>query len=147
MADVSTVDPADQDPISQTFLAANALNVKHFVDQQFQYSNMLLQNAVAHQSQLNAFQSQLNTYSLQSMARTEAINNAIVTRSAKSLLDELPDTIGDSILSQQGAKIAETTPPDTGSLTTLVGQLASLISGLTAVMSQVKPTTGTGTVA
>lgn len=131
MADTSTTDPGDMDPISQTFTAANALNVKHFVDKQFEisnmsshYSNMLLQNAVQ-------FQSQLNSLSLQSMGRVEAVNNAIVTKAASILLDQSANDLGDAAIGQETVKTAQTTPPDTtGQLSALAAQLSLVVQAL-----------------
>lgn len=131
MADASTTDPGDMDPLSQTFLAANALNVKHFVDKQFEisnmsshYSNMLLQNAVQ-------FQSQLNHMSLTAMGRLESVNNAIVTKAATILLDQSANDLGDAALGQETIKSAQTTPPDTsGQLSALAAQLSLVVQAL-----------------
>lgn len=131
MADVSTNDTADMDPIQQTFVAGNALNAKHFIDQQLQYSNMLLQNAVQHQAQLNAFQSQLNAYSLQAMSRTEAINNASATKSVQSLLDQTSNALADAIIGMQGSKTADNTPPVYQDPSSSIAALASQVSALT----------------
>lgn len=131
MADTSVTDPGDMDPISQTFTAANALNVKHFVDKQFEisnmsshYSNMLLQNAVQ-------FQSQLNHMSLTAMGRLESVNNAIITKAASILLDQSANDLGDAAIGQETIKSAQTTPPVYQDPSSSIAALAAQVSALT----------------
>lgn len=133
MADVSVASPSDMDPISQTFCAGNALNAKHFIDKEFQYSNLMFSNAIDAQQDSRAFHSQLRQYSLLSMQRTEALNNALVTKAAQALLDPLPGQLGDAIIGMQGVKAAEATPPQTGQSdqTQILQLLVSLLAAQT----------------
>jgi hypothetical protein len=137
MADAATTDPADMDPISQTFAAANALNVKHFVDKEFQYSNMMLTNAINFQQQQQNHISMMNTYALQAMQRTEAVNNAIVTKASSILLDQTANDLGDAAISQETVKVAQTTPPvyqDPGNnLAQLSAQIALMMQTLNQI--------------
>lgn len=118
MADTSTTDPADMDPISQTFMAGNALNAKNFIDLQFQYSNQALADSMRSVRDLDEYRADLRTYKLQAMARSEALVaqgmamvTAVNTASAKALLDQFPNALADAAEAQQETKIAQTTPP------------------------------------
>jgi len=116
MADASTTDPADQDPISQTTTAANALNFKTFVDTQLQYNNLALSNAIANQQHMNAF------------------NQALLARCTDMILDKSANTVVDAVLDQQAIKTAQTTPPvftdPTSSLASISSQLAFVVQAL-----------------
>jgi hypothetical protein len=125
MADTSTTDPADQDPISQTTTAANALNFKHFVDTTFQYSNLMLGNAIANQQSMNSF------------------NQALLARCTDMILDKSANAVVDGCLDQISAKVAQTTPPDTsGQLASLAAQVAALVSIVQGAYGN-SPTLGT----
>lgn len=125
MADASTTDPADQDPISQTTTSSNALNFKHFVDQQFQYSNLMLGNAIANQQSMNAF------------------NQALLARCTDMIMDKSANNVVDAVLDQIGVKAAQTTPPDTsGQLATLAAQVAALTTIVQGAYGN-SPTLGT----
>lgn len=148
MADTSATDPADQDPISQTFTAGNALNAKNFIDYQFQMGNQSFQDSQRSVRDLDEYRADLRTYKLQAMARSEgmlaqsmAMVTAVNTAAAKALLDNLPNALADVAEGQQAIKGAQTTPPDTSTLSTLVAQLSALLSGLTAVSNQAVTTT------
>ena len=112
MADASTTDPADQDPISQTVTSSNALNFKNFVDTQIQYSNLALGNAISNQQHMNSF------------------SQALLARCTTMLLDTSNQNVGDAALDQQVIKTAQTTPPvyqdPTNNLAGLSAQVAAL---------------------
>ena len=123
MADASTTDPADQDPISQTTTASNALNFKHFVDQQFQYSNLMLGNAIANQQNMNAF------------------NQSLLARCTDMILDKSANTVVDAVLDQIGVKTAQTTPPvyqDPTNGTTGANAMAALATQLSTVVQMLQ---------
>jgi hypothetical protein len=124
MADTSVTDPADQDPISQTTTASNALNFKHFVDQQFQYSNLMLGNALSNQQNMNTF------------------SQALLARCTDMILDKSANTVVDAVLDQIGTKVAQTTPPDTSGA---LASLASQVSALTQILQglNIAPVTAT----
>jgi hypothetical protein len=113
MADTSTTDPADQDPISQTTTAMNALNFKTFVDSQIQYSHLALGNAIANQQNMNAF------------------NQALLARCTDMILDKSANAVVDAVLDQQSAKVAQTTPPTfqdpSSSLAALAAQMSTVV--------------------
>lgn len=143
MADAATTDPADQDPISQTFTAGNALNAKTFIDQQLQMANQSFMDSQRSVRNLDEYALDLRTYKLASMARSEAMLSqsmamvtAVNTAAARTLLDQLPNALADVSEGQQAIKAAQTTPPDTSTLSTIVGQLAALLAGLQAVTTQ-----------
>lgn len=123
MADPVTNDP-QADPIGQASVAVAATNIKTFGDLQLQYANLALQNAVNNQARLD-------TYALQSLSRAEALNSGVVGRVVNMMLDPMSTSIGDAVLGQQGAKIAQTTPPDTsGQLSALAAQLSLVVQAL-----------------
>lgn len=143
MADASTTDPADQDPISQTVTTTNALNFKNFVDTQLQLNQLMLSNTIHNQNELNK-------YSMQALGRSENINNAntamitaAAAKSVKALLDGTSDAASDAILTDQGSKIADNTPPvfqdptngtsgaNGASAIALISQLVSALTGKT----------------
>lgn len=111
MADTSTTDPADQDPISQTVTTSNALNFKNMVDTQIQLNQTLLANTIHNQNELHK-------YSMQALSRSENINNAstaIITaaaaKSVKGLLDPTNDALADAVTGGQAVKADAITPP------------------------------------
>lgn len=116
MADASITDPADQDPISQTTTATNALNFKHFVDTQFQYSNLMLGNAIANQQNMNAF------------------GQALLARCTDMILDKSANTVVDAVVDQIGVKAAQTTPPvyqdPSSNLAAVAAQLSAVVQML-----------------
>lgn len=141
MADASTTDPADQDPISQTFTAGNALNAKNFIDYQFQYGNLMLGNAIRAQQDADEFRNQLKVYSLQAMSRAESANaqamamlTAVNTKAAKTLLDPTSDALADAVVGGQGVKTMQTTPPvyqdPTNNLAAVMNQLSAVVQAL-----------------
>lgn len=146
MADASTTDPADQDPISQTVTTQNALNFKNFVDTQLQLNQLMLSNAIHNQNELNK-------YSMQALARSENINNAstaVITaaaaKSVQAMLDPTSAALADSVMGDQASKVADNTPPvyqdPTNGTTGANGASAiALISQLVAAL------TGKGSVA
>jgi hypothetical protein len=127
MADASTTDPADQDPISQTTTAANALNFKHFVDTTFQYSNLMLGNAIANQQSMNSF------------------NQALLARCTDMILDKTAGQVADAALDQMSTKIAQTTPPvyqdPTNGLAAISAQLSAVAQMLQGLNLAPKTTT------
>lgn len=123
MADPAGTDP-QADPIGQASVAVAATNIKTFGDLQLQYANLALQNAVNNQARLDA-------YALQSLSRVETLNTGVVGRVVNNLLDPMSTSVGDAALGQQGAKIAETTPPDTSSqFAALSAQLSFVVQAL-----------------
>jgi hypothetical protein len=116
MADTSVTDPADQDPISQTTTAANALNFKHFVDTTFQYSNLMLGNAIANQQSMNSF------------------NQALLARCTDMIMDKSANAVVDAVLDQVSTKVAQTTPPvytdPSSSLAAIAAQLSTVVQAL-----------------
>lgn len=123
MADPVGTDP-QADPIGQASVAVAATNIKTFGDLQLQYANLALANAVGNQSRLD-------TYAFQSLSRAEALNSGVIGRAVNMMLDPMNTSVGDAALASQGAKIAETTPPDTsGQLTALAAQLSFVVQAL-----------------
>lgn len=118
MADAATTDPADQDPISQTFTAGNAVNAKTFIDLQSQYANISLAEAQSAIRDANEYRNNLRSYNLQALQRGEVMNNqalamvtAINTQAAKVVLDQTSDALADAISGMQGVKAGQSTPP------------------------------------
>ena len=115
--DAATTDPADQDPISQTFTAGNAVNAKTFIDLQSQYANLSLAQAQADVRDAADYRNNLRSYNLQALQRGEVMNNqalamvtAINTQAAKVVLDQTSDALADAIAGMQGVKAGQTTP-------------------------------------
>lgn len=109
MADVTTTSPADMDPIQQAQVAVSATNIKTFGDLQLQYANLALGNAVSNQQRMDSF------------------NMGVLARCTDLMLDKTANTVANAVLDQQGAKIAQTTPPDTsGALASLAAQVSAL---------------------
>jgi hypothetical protein len=116
MADAAVTDPADQDPISQTFTAGNALNAKQFIDMQFQMANQSFQDSQRSVRDLDEYRADLRTYKLQAMARSEALvaqSMAMVTAVNTAAATALFSGVGLGTIStgQQEIKSAQTTPP------------------------------------
>jgi hypothetical protein len=116
MADTSTTDPADQDPISQTATMSNALNFKTFVDTQMQYNNIALGNAISNQQHMNSFA------------------QALLARCTNMLLDPSNTSVSDAVLDQQAIKTAQTTPPTYQDPSTSIAALAAQVSALTQIV-------------
>ena len=145
MADAATTDPADQDPISQTFTSGNALNAKNFIDYQFQYGNMALADAQRSVRDLDEYRQNLRAYNLQAMARAETVNTqaiamltAVNTQAARVLLDQTGDALSDAITGMQGVKAGQTTPPvyqDPTNGAAGVNGLVSAVAQLTAALA------------
>lgn len=141
MADSATTDPADQDPISQTFTAGNALNAKNFIDYQFQMGNQSFQDSQRSVRDLDEYRSELRAYKLKSMERADvlyaqsmAMVTAVNTAAASALIG------GTGITSvaqgQEQVKTAQSTPPDTATLSTLSAQVAGLLASFQALVNQ-----------
>lgn len=109
MADVTTTSPGDMDPIQQAGLSTSVSNIKNFAHAPDLILQTLMTNMVNNQ------QSQL------------AFNQAIQSRCINMLLDPLSSSLADAVIGQQGAKVAQTTPPDTsGQLSALAAQVSAL---------------------
>jgi len=109
MADVTATSPGDMDPIQQAGLSTSVSNIKSFAHAPDLILQTLMTNMVSNQ------QSQL------------AFNQAIQSRCINMLLDPLSSSLADAVVGQQGAKVAQTTPPDTsGALASLAAQVSAL---------------------
>lgn len=115
MADPVGTDP-QADPIGQASVAVASANIKTFGDTQLQYNNMMLGNAIANQQSMNAF------------------SHALMARCTDMILDKTANSIANSVLDQQGAKIANTTPPvyqdPTNGLAAVAAQLSTVVQML-----------------
>jgi hypothetical protein len=124
MADASVTDPSDMDPIQQASVGVVASNIKTFGDIQLQLANLSLQEAIANQGRMNA-------YGLQALSRAEALNSSIVGKVTDMLLDKTAAQVANAVLDQQGAKIAQTTPPvyqdPSNGLAALAAQLSTVV--------------------
>lgn len=113
MADASTTDPADQDPISQTTTAMNALNFKTFVDNSIQYSHLALGNAISNQQTMSQF------------------SQALLARCTDMILDKSANATVDAVLDQASAKVVQTIPPvysdPSSSLAALAAQMSTVV--------------------
>lgn len=90
------------DPVS----SANASNVKNF----FHAPDLILNT--------------LMTDMVESQRAMRQITLATIAKAVKNIADETADDASNSILLQQGAKIAQTTPPETA-VNTALAQIAS----------------------
>lgn len=120
MADASVTDPSDMDPIQQASVAVASTNIKSFGDAQLQILNLGLQEMQANAQRVNAF-------NLTQMAASADVSRAVTGKVIDMILDKTAGQVANAILDQQGAKIAQTTPPDTS------GQLASLAAQVSAL--------------
>jgi hypothetical protein len=108
MADPTGNDP-QADPIGQASVAVASSNIKTFGDIQLQYANLALGNAISNQQ------------------RMESFTMSVLARATDMMLDKTANTVAEAVLDQQGAKIAQTTPPDTsGALASLAAQVSAL---------------------
>lgn len=85
----------------------------------------------------------LMTDMVESQRAMRQITLATLARATRVVMDEASDSVGDAVLLQQGAKVAQTTPPDTsGQLTALAAQVAFLTQTIQGAFAN-SPTTGT----
>lgn len=69
----------------------------------------------------------LMTDMVESQRAMRQITLATLARATRVVMDEASDSVGDAVLLQQGAKVAQTTPPDTsGQLSALAAQVATI---------------------
>lgn len=76
----------------------------------------------------------LMTDMIESQRSMRQITLATLARATRVVMDEAADSVGDAVLLQQGAKVAQTTPPDTS------GQLAALAAQVSTIMSMLQNT-------
>lgn len=112
MADPTGTDP-QADPIGQASVAVASTNIKTFGDMQLQYANMMLGNAISNQQRMDAF------------------SLSLLGRVTDMVLDKSANTVVDAVLDQQGAKIAQTTPPTYQDPSSSIAALAAQVSALT----------------
>lgn len=112
MADPVGTDP-QADPIGQASVAVASTNIKTFGDMQLQYANMMLGNAISNQQRMDAF------------------NISLLGRVTDLVLDKTANTVVDAVLDQQGAKIAQTTPPVYSDPASSIAALSAQVSALT----------------
>lgn len=113
------------DPVSTANASAVSSNIKNF-----SHAPDLILNAMM-------------TDMLESQRSMRQISLATLARATRVVMDEASDSVGDSILFQQGAKIAQTTPPDTsGALTSLAAQVATIQTMLAGAFAN-SPVLGT----
>ena len=115
MADPVSSDP-QADPIGQASVAVAATNIKTFGDLQLQYANLALGNAVSNQQRMDSF------------------NMGVLARCTDMMLDKTANTVANAVLDQQGAKIAQTTPPVYTDPTSSIAALAAQVSALTQIL-------------
>lgn len=85
----------------------------------------------------------LMTDMIESQRSMRQITLATLARATRVVMDESSDSVGDAVLLQQGAKVAQTTPPDTsGQLTALAAQVAFLTQTIQSAYAN-SPVTGT----
>lgn len=127
MADASVTDPSDMDPIQQASVAVASTNIKTFGDLQFQYANLALAEAIANSQRLNA-------YNLAQMTRSESLATSITGKVTDMILDKTAAQVANAVLDQQGAKIAQTTPPvyqdPSNGLAALAAQMSTVVQML-----------------
>lgn len=85
----------------------------------------------------------LMTDMIESQRSMRQITLATLARATRVVMDEAADSVGDAVLLQQGAKVAQTTPPDTsGQLTSIAANLATVIAMLSSTFAN-QPVLGT----
>lgn len=85
----------------------------------------------------------LMTDMIESQRSMRQITLATLARATRVVMDEASDSVGDAVLLQQGAKVAQTTPPDTsGQLVSISAQLAALTQMLSNTFANT-PVAGT----
>lgn len=85
----------------------------------------------------------LMTDMVESQRAMRQITLATLARATRVVMDEASDSVGDAVLLQQGAKVAQTTPPDTsGALASLSAQIAAITQMLANTFANT-PVTGT----
>lgn len=85
----------------------------------------------------------LMTDMVESQRAMRQITLATLARATRVVMDEASDSVGDAVLLQQGAKVAQTTPPDTsGQLTSIAAQLAAVTQMLSSTFAN-QPVLGT----
>lgn len=85
----------------------------------------------------------LMTDMVESQRAMRQITLATLARATRVVMDEASDSVGDAVLLQQGAKVAQTTPPDTSNqLASLAAQISTITQMLASTFANT-PVTGT----
>lgn len=113
------------DPVSTANASAVSSNIKNF-----SHAPDLILNAMM-------------TDMLESQRSSRSFNQALLARATRLVLDDSAEDINDIAMSQVGAKIAQTTPPDTsGQIAMLAAQVAALTQIVQSAYAN-SPTVGT----
>lgn len=115
------------DPVSTANASAVSSNIKNF-----SHAPDLILNAMM-------------TDMLESQRSMRQISLATLARATRVVMDEASDSVGDAVLLQQGAKVAQTTPPTYQDPSTGIAALSSQIAALIQMLSAGANTTVTKT--
>lgn len=120
MADTTAASPSDMDPIQQSGISTTISNIKSFAHAPDLILNAMMTNMLNNQQTL--FKAQQDT---------NAFNQAIQSRCINMLLDPTSSSLADAVIGQQGAKVAQTTPPvytdPSSSLAALAAQMSTVV--------------------
>lgn len=115
------------DPVSTANASAVSSNIKNFG-----HAPDLILNAMM-------------TDMLESQRSMRQISLATLARATRVVMDEASDSVGDAVLLQQGAKVAQTTPPTYQDPSTGIASLSAQVAALIQMLSAGANTTVTKT--